>query len=83
MKKLMKEKERLNKEIQEANRKIELLEEENIQKSFGIFFIKPLFFSFVFAILFKIMGFKDEKIIGVFLISFFVALLFFSIKTKK
>lgn len=80
---LLKEKEKLLKEIEEDRNKLFLLEEDNIKKSFGKFFIKPLAFALAIGVLLKVMNFAEEKIIGGFLITFFIFLLVFSYKTKK
>ncbi|MGO3018846.1 MAG: hypothetical protein ACTIH2_06815 [Anaerococcus sp.] len=80
---LLNEKEKLLREIEEDRGELFLLEEDNIKKSFGKFFIKPLAFAIIVGVLLKFMNFGEDKIIGGFLIAFFALLLVFSYKAKK
>lgn len=80
---LLKEKEKLLKEIEEDRNVLFMLEEDKQIKSFGKFFAKPLIFAIIIGFILKFMNFGEEKIIGGFLIAFFILLLIFSYKMKK
>lgn len=83
MKDIGKEKEKLLKEIEEDRTRLVKLEEENLSKSFGKFFAKPLFASFGVGLVLEYIKLDDRKVMVGFLLSFFIFLLIFSIKTKK
>lgn len=78
-----KEKQEILAQIDQARAKLFALEEENLTKSFGKFFVKPLLLALIFGILLKYMGFEDSELIGGFLLAFFIMLFIFSLKTKK
>lgn len=80
---LKKEKEQLLRDIDEERNRLVDLEENNLNKSFGKFFVKPLFLALIFGLILKYLGLKDNAIVGGFLIAFFVSLFVFSYKTKK
>lgn len=80
---LEKEKKDLLDQIEIERNKLFSLEEENLSKSFGKFFVKPLLLAMVFALILKYMGLDDRNIIGGFLIGFIVLLFVFSLKTKR
>ncbi|MDD7305300.1 MAG: SoxR reducing system RseC family protein [Peptoniphilaceae bacterium] len=77
------EKDKILKEIEEERLKLLSLEEANINKSFALFFVKPLFGAFLLAFALKFLGFDQKKLVGSFILIFFVLLFFFSYKTKK